>query len=122
MIWAAAAFLFLAATTPTVPPGYLDPRDVQWLEIRSPSSACGDYYPCPSDTRQVGGRVELDCAVTATGRLVDCRVQSEQPADSGLGVLALKIAGKSLLKPVTKSGKPVGGRRLRWPIVFKAED
>ena len=73
----------------------------------------------PRDTRRYrAGEVQLNCRFTADGRLEDCVILKEIPADYGLGAWTLKVATLFKAAPLSKSGIPVAGRRVIIPFRF----
>ena len=100
--------LALAAAAP------LDPRDVVWT--RRPTGE--EVRHVPSEIRGVVGRATLDCAVTTSGLLSDCRVTSDDSSGQGLSPVAIKLAPYFRAAPLSKSGVPVAGRRVAIPPRF----
>ena len=78
------------------------------------------YFPHRAVTRGVSGRVVLDCAVAADGRL-SCAVASEDPAGWGFGDASLQAARHFRVAPATADGQPTSGGRLRVPMAWRAE-
>ncbi|MDP1738765.1 MAG: hypothetical protein Q8L23_15155 [Caulobacter sp.] len=93
----------------------LDPRDIVWL--RKPT---GDEVArhVPTESRGLIGRVALDCAVTASGLLSDCRITSDDSVGKGLSEIAIKLAPYFRAALLSKSGAPVAGRRIIIPFRF----
>lgn len=67
------------------------------------------------------GSVLLSCIVQVNGTVKDCKVEEESPKDAGFGEAALKLTPQFRMKPQIVGGKPVGGARVRIPMVFKPE-
>lgn len=89
----------------------------RWL--RRPSAALiAKVYPEKALRRGIGGRVVLDCIVDGDGRMKDCQVSSETPADYNFGQGALKVSHAFLLTKATPSGKSTEGSRMRIPLSF----
>ncbi len=65
-----------------------------------------------------GGRVELDCIVTAEGRLQPCAVVKEAPTGQYFGKAAVEFAAKFRMKPGTRDGVAEVGGHFHFPIVF----
>jgi hypothetical protein len=67
----------------------------------------------------VGGRAVVRCRATARGRLTDCAVTAEEPAEQHFGAAAVKVASRYyVLAPEDGQGRPVAGRivelMIRW--------
>ena len=67
----------------------------------------------------VSGRAEISCTVLANGKLSDCSVVSEDPADQQFGDAALKLSKLFKMRPQTKDGAPTSGGTVRIPIRFQ---
>lgn len=116
----AALLLGLCCAAPAVAAAdYIPSGEAIWSHVAQP----GDFSegPFPILPRP-SGRVVLDCAVTIDGHLRDCRISEESPAGVGLGKEALKLGKVFKLEPKTKSGRSVGGLRIRIPIVFRGAE
>lgn len=91
----------------------------QWIK-RPTSEYITGHYPLAAMERGLQGRVGLDCAVTADGRLTDCRVTDEDPTGSKFGEATLEAASRYRMAPIDGAGQPVGGARvriaLRWQL------
>jgi TonB family protein len=110
----ALAILSLApAGAEETPPG--------WLK-RPGAAEFAKVWPREAFRRNLGGRAELNCAVSAQGLLEDCKVVSETPADMGFGGAALALAPKYVLRPAMVDGKAVGGARFQFGIRFEMQD
>jgi TonB family protein len=77
------------------------------------------YYPEQAQRLELEGKATILCDVETTGLLRDCEVVSEVPADGEFGAAALKLAPLFRMKPATRDGAPVGGAKIRIPILFK---
>ena len=77
-------------------------------------------YPVRAADQGIDGSVLLQCKVAVTGRLEDCEILSESPADFGFGAAAVAVAqNKFRMTPKTVDGKPVGGAIVRIPMEFR---
>jgi hypothetical protein len=99
----------------TIAAAHLDPGDVVWL--RKPTGEEISRH-IPTDVRDLTGRVILDCAVTTSGQLSDCRVTGDDSADQTLSGIAIKFAPYYRAALHAKSGVPVAGRRVTIPYRF----
>ena len=87
--------------------------------VRGPTAAeMLDVFPIPARRARTNGRVNLQCQVTKTGGLAECRVANETPAGMGFGQAALKLTPKVVMKPLEVDGKPVEGAPVTVPFVF----
>lgn len=91
----AAALLFTGCSQATPAPETATPtRTVEhavWL--RAPETA--EYNrtrPQSPESQRTRGEVTLDCAVTDTGTLKGCRIDSESPTGMGFGASAMKMS------------------------------
>jgi len=106
---------------PPAPPRPAVITNPDWL--RRPSGAeIARYYPERAARRGVEGRAVIGCQVTASGRLADCRVTTEAPADEEFGDAALKMSRHFKMRPMTRDGVPVSGGTIRIPIRFALPD
>jgi TonB family protein len=78
------------------------------------------YYPQAAHEAGVtAARVTVDCAITAEGRLENCLVRQEDPAQYGFGEATIKLARHFQMAPEDRDGKPTAGGVIRLPIVFQ---
>ncbi len=73
----------------------------------------------PVSARAAGlktGVGRLDCMLLPGGKLGDCRVQGEDPANLGFGQAALKLAPAFAMNPWTTEGLPPQGVRIALPV------
>lgn len=75
------------------------------------------YYPERASRTESTGRTKLTCTVLASGKLSDCQVSEETPADMGFGAATLKLSKIFKLRPKTLDGAPVSGGT--WTTVIK---
>jgi TonB family protein len=80
------------------------------------------YPDIAADAGVKAGQGVADCLVAADGKLTDCKVARENPADLGFGPAAVAIAGVMQMNPWTDDGRPVDGARIRLPINFTQAD
>jgi hypothetical protein len=94
------------------PPG----KAPDWAQTSN--SNCGDFAPVCAGLPS--GEVTLSCvAGGADGKLYDCEVVDERPANQGLGLWALHVALDFRLK---RPGCPADGARLTIPLRFDRPD
>jgi len=77
-----------------------------------------DVYPTEAVKAGIGGAATISCAVSVQGRLTDCKVLDETPAQAGFGEAALKLSERFQMKPLSRDGHPVSGGTVRIPIRF----
>jgi len=73
------------------------------------------FYPDRAQRMEVNGRAVINCGVTPQGKLIDCKLVSETPADYGFGEAALKMSAYFKMKP---SPTPIPDDRVTIPIAF----
>ncbi len=109
-----------AAAPPTAPSAaaaaYTSATRADWLAKPS-GDDLADAYPHLAETLGVAGHVMLSCKVMTTGRLDDCRVESETPQGWGFGAAALKVAPLFRMAPATAGGSATTSQ-VRIPIRF----
>lgn len=94
-------------------PGYV-PAD--WL-TKPTQQDLMSVWPKAALRTGEGGKVRLQCIVTAHGDLNSCKVLEEKPAGEGFGGAALALTSQMHMKPATLNGKPVDSE-VRIPVVF----
>ena len=78
------------------------------------------FYPDEARERFIKGEVFLICDISHGGAL-SCAVESENPPNLGFGASAKNIFSRMRVKPTTKSGEPVTGRKVRIDMKFNLE-
>jgi hypothetical protein len=68
------------------------------------------------------GKGVTDCAVDASGHLIDCSARREEPAGLDFGAAAVQAAKLMVMNPWTKEGDTVDGLRITLPILFSWDD
>jgi TonB family protein len=71
------------------------------------------------DAQPMTVRVRLDCLVVAGGKVDDCKVVSEAPANQGFGVAALSSAKYFEVSIWSEDGLPTVGGRVFIPIRYE---
>ncbi|MBO9543744.1 TonB family protein [Caulobacter sp.] len=78
------------------------------------------YYPeIAHEAGVTAARVTVDCSITAEGRLENCLVRQEDPAQYGFGEATIKLVRHFQMAPEDRDGKPTVGGVIRIPIVFQ---
>ena len=77
-----------------------------------------DAYPAKALQAGAGGQAVLDCVLQLDGKVRDCKVKREEPADLGFGAAALALASEFELKPGLRDGQPIADARLSIPVRF----
>lgn len=63
--------------------------------------------------------VLMVCSITAAGGLEACTIRSESPTGLGYGAAALALAPIFKMPAVDLDGRPVAGRMVQIPIIWK---
>lgn len=85
-----------------------------WVALPSPDDLAA-AYPASARAKGVAGGAVLDCAVTDVGRLAECRVTREWPANEGFGEAAIQL---SHLFALRRAPEEPNHRRISVPIRF----
>ena len=64
-------------------------------------------------------RVLMVCRITPAGGLEACSIKDETPPGLGYGAAALALAPKFKMPDVDLEGRPVAGRTVQIPIMWK---
>ena len=64
-------------------------------------------------------QVLMACRINGAGRLEACAIRSESPAGLGYGAAALALAPVFRMPDVDMDGRPVAGRMVQIPIIWK---
>lgn len=90
--------------------------DPRWV-ARPSGESLARAYPAKALRDGFGGRGTITCRVTAKGNLKACVVEDE--SSPGFGQAVLEVAYYFRMAPVTLGGKPVEGRTVRIPLVWR---
>jgi periplasmic protein TonB len=109
------------STTPATLPEIISPLNPMitnptWIR-RPTEQELIDFYPESAFFRGIEGQVQLDCLVSANGRL-SCTVIEETPTGKGFGRAALDAARLFKIAPQLKDGRASEGGRISIPINF----
>ncbi len=116
----AAAATAVQAQTSDVPAPSTEPAKIhheQWVRLPV-AEDMHRVYPPEARRDNVKGRAVMVCGVTAQGRLLDCAVSDETPANYGFGAAALRLAPYFRVGPTTAEGLPTAGGTITVPVVF----
>lgn len=106
----------LPSTPPAPPPAYID-RPVYEQE-----PGFDDFdrtFPERAYKEGVTLKGDIDCKVTAEGRMVGCTVNTTGPQGYGFEAAALEVAKTLKLAPLDGDGAPVAGRRSRYWLRYE---
>ena len=90
-----------------------------WTE-RPTGADMARYYPADAARAGAGGRAAISCGIAKDGRLKDCVVRNQVPAQYAFGQAALQLSQHFQMKPADQDGKPTRGDRIVIPILFAA--
>ncbi len=107
----------VAVDPPPAPPTPAVLTGVTWLEQPNANDYVR-YYPPRAMERDQEARVQLDCLVSADGR-ISCTVTSEDPTGWGFGEASLRVARHFRVAATTADGRPTSGGRIRRTIVWR---
>lgn len=93
-------------------------KDPTWITTVNPEKVLSVYPAKAAETGVTSGRGVADCLIAPDGKLTDCKVAREKPADMGFGASAVAIAGLMQMNPWSEKGRPVAGARIKLPIDF----
>lgn len=83
------------------------------------SESAANAYPEKALQDEVEGRVTIDCAVDASGKLTSCDVVSETPLGYGFGAATVKIFLEgAYVDPASVQGGVVSGCRRKFTYVW----
>ena len=86
------------------------------------SENAGAAYPAKAIADAVGGRVTIDCAVDASGRLTSCDIVSETPPDYGFGAATVKMfLEEAHVDPASVQGGLVAGCRKKFVYAWTVD-
>jgi TonB family protein len=77
------------------------------------------FYPAAAAKAKLEGKATIDCLVKIDGRLNNCSIRSESPAEAGFGQASLQLAQYFQMTPATLDGKPTAGGNVTIPINFQ---
>jgi TonB family protein len=78
------------------------------------------YYPADAAKAGAGGRAAISCGIAKDGRLEDCVVRNQAPAQYAFGQAALQLSQHFQMKSADQDGKPTRGGKIVIPIIFAA--
>jgi len=75
------------------------------------------FYPDKAKKANKEGFAKIECRVTETSNLTDCKILSEEPEGYGFGEATIKLFSKVTLKPETI--KRLNGAPFTSPVTWK---
>ncbi len=75
-------------------------------------------YPRKALTHGTAGYTKIKCGIDAAGKLRDCTVLVEAPADLGFGAAAIALSSNFQMSAQTSDGRSVEGGTIIIPISF----
>lgn len=93
-------------------------RGMRW--VRRPSDKqVFDLYPQSAFEARVSGATTLECLSTIEGRLVDCTVVEELPADQGFADASKAVLEMYRFGPTDRIKAEMVGKRHKIAIIFQ---
>ena len=83
----------------------------------APENSTLPFYPPAAMKARIEGKAMINCRITASAGLADCRVVSESPEGQGFGAAALQMAPTYKMDPAVRQGQP-DAARIPVPINF----
>lgn len=112
----AISFRFYNPATPEGQARKVEKPD--WIVRINPEKVVALYPAAAADAGVKEGVGVADCLVAPDGRMTDCRVAREAPADLGFGQAAVLAVSLMQMDPWTPEGRPVAGARAKVPVKF----
>jgi outer membrane biosynthesis protein TonB len=97
-------------------------KDPNWVTTINAEKVLAVYPAKAAEAGVRSGRGVADCLVAPDGKLTDCRVAREKPADMGFGASAVAIAQLMQMNTWSLKGRPVVGARIKLPIDFNLSE
>lgn len=94
--------------------------NVRWLSAPSYAEVAA-AYPEEAKAKKVGGRVTLNCAFKADGRLSGCETVSEEPERLGFAKAAKILSDRFVAPAVLPDGSKLAGLLTQIPFTFGVE-
>ena len=84
-----------------------------WVQVPTDEEVAA-VQPRDDAGAPLAGRAIIRCTVAAEGRLADCTVDRQRPADGGFGKAALALADRFVMRPGDE------GATVRVPVTWEA--
>ena len=101
------------------------PTDIKWKWDPDHLVTDGDaarVYPLHAAQTNLAGRVKLSCRATADGRLENCAVTQEDPANEGFGAAATSLMPLLRIRATTPLSQLLAGGVVNLPYEFSADN
>lgn len=95
-------------------------RGMRWVE-RPSDKQVFDLYPKAAFDARLAGATTLECTTTAEGRLVDCAVVEEMPADQGFAAAAQGVIDMYRFGPLNRITPEMVGKKVKLAIIFQTK-
>ena len=93
-------------------------RGMRWVE-RPSDKQVFDLYPQKAFAARVSGATTLECTSTVEGKLVDCSVVEELPADEGFASASIAVIWMYRFGPLNRITPEMVGKKVKVAIIFQ---
>lgn len=90
-----------------------------WTSVPTMEQMRSALPPNYAQSKTTTVRVKLGCRVIAGGKVEDCKVMSEEPANEGFGATALAVSKFFGVSTWSQEGLPTVGGRVQIPVRFE---
>jgi len=90
-----------------------------WTSVPTMEQMRSALPPNYAQSKATTVRVKLGCRVIAGGKVEDCKVTSEEPANEGFGATALAVSKFFGVSTWSQEGLPTVGGRVNIPVRFE---
>jgi hypothetical protein len=96
----------------------LEAYKLTW-RLRPTAADLARHFPENAMYRGVEGRASILCLIGRDQRLMDCKVETEEPEKEHFGFATTQLAPKFLLEPQQPDGRDLTGRTVRVSVTWR---